>query len=79
MVLGQYSSDSCGADSNSIKTFFIQLEDMGGVPREQKMLKGHLPRVIYHQVYKYTKIIWPLLEGAKPLSESRPRGSEAGS
>ena len=21
----------------------------GGVPREQKMLKGHLPRVIYHQ------------------------------
>ena len=21
------------------------------VPREQKMLKGHLPRVIYHQVY----------------------------
>jgi len=21
----------------------------------QKMLKGHLPRVIYHQVYKYTK------------------------
>jgi len=27
-----------------------------GVPREQKMLKGHLPRVIYHQAYKYTKI-----------------------
>ena len=24
---------------------------MGGVPRAQKMLKGHLPRVIYHQVY----------------------------
>jgi len=22
-----------------------------GVPREQKMLKGHLSRVIYHQVY----------------------------
>ena len=21
------------------------------VPREQKLLKGHLPRVIYHQVY----------------------------
>ena len=21
------------------------------VPREQTMLKGHLPRVIYHQVY----------------------------
>ena len=28
----------------------------GGVPREQKILKGHLPRVIYHQVYLYTKI-----------------------
>ena len=25
--------------------------ELGGVPREQKMLKGHLPRVIYHQVY----------------------------
>ena len=23
----------------------------GEVPREQKMLKGHLPRVIYHKVY----------------------------
>ena len=23
----------------------------GGVPREQKMLKGHLPRVTYHRVY----------------------------
>jgi len=24
---------------------------LGGVPREQKMLKGHLPRAIYHRVY----------------------------
>jgi len=24
---------------------------LGGVPREQTMLKGHLPRVMYHQVY----------------------------
>ena len=24
---------------------------LGGVPRVQKMLKGHLPRVIYHQGY----------------------------
>ena len=23
----------------------------GRVPREQKMLKGHLPRVLYHQLY----------------------------
>ena len=30
-----------------------------GVPQEQKMLKGHLPRVVYHQVYKYTKIMGP--------------------
>ena len=28
---------------------------MGEVPREQKMLKENLPRVIYHQVYKYMK------------------------
>ena len=26
-----------------------RLRALGGVPREQKMLKGHLPRVIYHQ------------------------------
>ena len=26
------------------------------VPREQKMLKGHIPRVIYHQVYEYTQM-----------------------
>jgi len=31
------------------------LNGLGGVPREQKMLKGHLPRVIYRQVYYYTK------------------------
>ena len=29
---------------------------LGGVLREQKMLEGHLTRVIYHQVYHYTKI-----------------------
>jgi len=28
-----------------------RLTSLGGVPREQKMLKGHLPTVIYHQVY----------------------------
>ena len=26
-------------------------KSQGGVPREQKVLKGHLLRVIYHQVY----------------------------
>ena len=34
---------------------------LGGVPREQKKLKGHLPRVIYHQVYYYTEIIHSIL------------------
>ena len=29
---------------------------LGGVPREQKMLEGHLSRVMYHQGYKYTKM-----------------------
>ena len=28
---------------------------LGVVPQAQKMLKGHLPRVLYHQVYMYTK------------------------
>jgi hypothetical protein len=31
----------------------------GGVPREQKMLKGHLPIVIYHEVYQYTNLRKP--------------------
>ena len=30
---------------SGINGFFV-----GGVPREQKMLKGNLPRVIYHRV-----------------------------
>ena len=30
---------------------------MGGVPRVQKMLKGHLPRVINLQMYLYAKKI----------------------
>ena len=33
----------------------MDLESLGGVPRVQKMLKGHLPRVMYHQAYQYTK------------------------
>ena len=32
------------------------LNGFGGTPREQKMLKGHLPRVIFHHVYKYTEM-----------------------
>ena len=30
---------------------------IGRLPREQKMLKGHLPRVVHHQVHQYTKKI----------------------
>jgi len=30
---------------------FQSTVSLGGVPREQKMLKGHLPNVIYHHVY----------------------------
>ena len=29
----------------------LGFEVLGGIPREQKMLKGHLPRVINHQVH----------------------------
>ena len=28
---------------------------LGGVPREQKMLEGHLTRVMYHSAYYFTK------------------------
>ena len=31
--------------------FQITVLDIGGVPREQRMLKGHLPRVIYITEY----------------------------
>ena len=32
-------------------TDFRSSHPQGGVRREKKLLKGHLPRVIYHQVY----------------------------
>ena len=51
IVLGQRVAPSVSKQlMNTLGT------SLGGVPREQKMLKGHLPRVIYHQVYYYTKI-----------------------
>jgi len=34
-----------------MKSGLVGTADLGGVPREQKMRKGHLPRVTYHQVY----------------------------
>ena len=50
---------------------FLRGTSLGGVPREQKMLKGHLPRVIYHQVYLYTKI--NISSGAPPGISPPPR------
>ena len=41
---------------------------LGGVPREQKILTGHLQTVIYHQVYLYTKIIQPESGRTRALS-----------
>ena len=40
----------------SVLVAIVVIDPGLGVPREQKMIKGHLPRVIYHQVYEYTKI-----------------------
>ena len=37
----------------------------GFVPREQKMLQGHLPRVMYQPVYESTKVRGPYLLGAE--------------
>jgi len=37
-------------------TDFTRGTSLEGIPREQEKLKGHLPRVIYHPVYSYTKI-----------------------
>ena len=37
---------------------------LGGVPRQQKMPKAHLPRVLYHQVFSYTKIHVVLIDAA---------------
>ena len=35
---------------------FVQMIDSGEGPRDEQMLEGHLPRVIYHQVYQSMKI-----------------------
>jgi len=43
------------------------IDSLGGVPREQKMLKGHLPRVIYHQLYEDN--IEPDASGARQVHE----------
>ena len=44
-------SGSVGSTDVSFITSTGASASMGGAPREEKMLKGHLPRVIYHQAY----------------------------
>ena len=40
-----------GGVASSLKVLIDSgLVGLGGVPRQQKTLKGHLPRVIYHRV-----------------------------
>ena len=46
----------------------LRWTSLGGLPREQNMLQGHLPRVIHHQVCLYTKI-GP--KAVPPAEESR--------
>ena len=58
---------------------------LGGVPPEQKMLKGHLPRVIYHPVYtsicreKHLIVVYrPLILVYRPLQTVAALGAEGG-
>jgi hypothetical protein len=44
-----------GSASVGFAAFTQRVDASGRIPREQKMPKGHLPRVIHHQVYKCTK------------------------
>jgi len=49
------------------------IDSWEGYHREKKMLKGHLPRVIYHQVYEYTRTNpGPLWTGCARRSPERP-------
>ena len=43
-------SSECGT-YKAVKARFGPRVSTGRDPREQKMLKGHLPRVIYHRAY----------------------------
>ena len=50
----------------------------GGVTREQKMLKGHPPRVIYHQAYQRRKKTSRSFQSDLPFSPQRNLVSTAG-
>ena len=56
-----FANQSIWSDRQGWWNFALSL---GGVPREQKLFKGHLPRVIYHRVYSNIR--------RKMLFESRP-------
>ena len=43
------------ADVRPASLGHLKHENVVRVPREQKLLKGHLSRVIYHREYQYTK------------------------
>ena len=49
--LVQEQGEAAEADVHGYFATVIDSGLDGWVPREQKMLKGHLPRVIYHRVY----------------------------
>ena len=49
-----------------VNYWILPQETLGGVPREQKMLKGHLPRVIYRQVCHYMKKTYAILSRPSP-------------
>ena len=53
---------------------------LAGASRDHKMLKGNLPRVVYHQEYFYTQnMVWALRSGFRDqVSGFRVQGSRFG-
>ena len=49
-------SKTNGSDAPPPKQERLIDSGLRGAPRGQKMLKGHLPGVVYHQVFQYPKI-----------------------
>ena len=51
MYICTFVYNTCKGFSANVRPKLCYLSVSGRLPREQKMLKGHLPRVMYHQVY----------------------------
>ena len=51
LVEGSHCLASHFPGSDRLRVGWLNGFSLGGVPPEQKMLKGHLPRVICHEVY----------------------------